>query len=153
MAHTKQKKTINDYFRCITYLFEEMERMNNTMKEAAHEEEFAESISKQKDPYFKDACVLRIEFDQKFPLITTPSGGLQQRDFLKIIAVASSTRSIRVEYHKKESFIFPITNLNNTKDFLDWLITNELNNKITPELFRDHYSNLAAAVGGCCGCD
>lgn len=152
MAQKKQENTMNDYFHYITYLFEEMKRLETTMKEAANEEEFAENIAEQKSPYFEEAYVYAMKFDQKFPLIITPSGGLQQRDFLKIIAVAS-TCCIRVEYYKKESFIFPINNLNNTKDFLDWLITNELTDKITPELFRDHYSYLATAVGFCGCCD
>ena len=73
----KLQKTPKNFLMCISCLFKEMVQFKND-----------------------EALIYSVGFMEKFPSIKLPSGGMEQRDFLKITAV-TSTQEVKVQYREK----------------------------------------------------
>jgi len=124
------QKTPKNFLNCISSLFKEMLHMES-----------------------KETLIYSVGLLSKKPFIYLPSGGMEQRDFLRIKA-SSHTQEVQVEYRKgTPPIMFRITNEKEAKAFVIWL--NDNCDELTPEQFGNHYTDLAIAVGGGSGygCD
>jgi hypothetical protein len=124
------QKTPRNFLMCISSLFEEMIKMKS-----------------------KEACIYAVGPLPKKPFVYLPSGGMEQRDYLRIKAL-SPTQEVQVEYRKDiKPILFKITNEEEAKTFVMWL--NDNVDELSPEQFGNHYLDLALAVGGGSGygCD
>lgn len=149
-----KKVHAQDLFVAISNFFKEIKEMEQNMESFMKDPEFIDFIPQNKQN--SEAGVVVYSKSNTTPsILFTPTLAQQQRDFIKIIALPNEMQ-LKVEYRKRgDCFVFPIRDEQQTQEFLDWLIINELK-EVTPDLFIHHYSDLAAAVGGgehCCGCE